>query len=144
MKKKYRKASRAILVTPEKKVLLMKYESPDGRWCGWITPGGGLAASETHTQALCRELKEELNLSVKDAGEPVLTLTHEFQYENALVVQHDTFFYITVDEFVINRLHQPESFESQCITEIRWFSIKELQSCDDLLVPSNIVDYIEK
>ena len=57
-----REAVRAIVLTPEREVLLMRIHSPDGEHVFWIAPGGGLQAGETIEQALKRELQEELGL----------------------------------------------------------------------------------
>ena len=54
----------AALITDDFKVLLSK--RPEGKNLAglWEFPGGKMEAFETPEQALCRELKEELNLEV--------------------------------------------------------------------------------
>jgi len=51
----------------------------------WEFPGGKVESSETAEQAMMRELKEELNLTVESAV-PLITLTH--QYPDRLVELH--------------------------------------------------------
>ncbi len=53
----YRKAVRAILISPNNKVLMMKILSPDTNKSFWITPGGGLENNESIVNAIKRELK---------------------------------------------------------------------------------------
>ena len=52
-----RKSARAIIITKENKLLVMKRTKPDGVY--YVTIGGGIEDSETSEQALLRELKEE-------------------------------------------------------------------------------------
>src|SRR5215469_1496701 len=54
-----RRAARVILLDPDERVLLMRYDDgpPNGRH--WSTPGGGLEAAEDYPAAALRELAEE-------------------------------------------------------------------------------------
>lgn len=52
-----RKSARAIIITKDNKLLLMKRIKPDGVY--YVTIGGGIEDGETSKQALLRELKEE-------------------------------------------------------------------------------------
>lgn len=53
-----RRAVRAILLTPQQEVLLVRFEFP-GR-SAWALPGGGVEPGERAEDALRRELAEEL------------------------------------------------------------------------------------
>ena len=57
-----RKSCRAIILTPQNEILLIKIENPEGCWAGWIAPGGGMENGEDEKAALTRELQEELGL----------------------------------------------------------------------------------
>ena len=57
-----RDAIRAIVLTPEREVLLMRIRAPEGGDWFWITPGGGLEPGESVEAGLRREMKEELGL----------------------------------------------------------------------------------
>lgn len=52
-----RKSARAIIITKDNKLLLMKRTKPDGVY--YVTIGGGIEDGETSEKALLRELKEE-------------------------------------------------------------------------------------
>lgn len=53
-----RHAIRAILLTPQLEVLLMRIQPPEGGEGFWITPGGGLEPDESAEAGLRRELRE--------------------------------------------------------------------------------------
>ena len=52
-----RDAVRAVVVDPDDRVLLVRFEFP--HWIGWATPGGGVDSGETDEAAIRRELAEE-------------------------------------------------------------------------------------
>ena len=68
-----RKSARAILITKENKLLLMKRTKPDEVY--YVTIGGGIDEGETAEQALIRELKEE-------SGSIIGPPTFAFYYED--------------------------------------------------------------
>ena len=70
-----RPAVRALLLTPDDEVLLVRFEFPGGR-TRWALPGGGVEPGETDTEALHRELEEELGLLGADIGPHVWTRLH--------------------------------------------------------------------
>jgi len=51
----------------EKKILLIRRKKPDREY--WVVPGGGLEAHESYEQAAVRELREELELPVRQMSE---------------------------------------------------------------------------
>lgn len=59
----YRNGVCALLIK-ENAVLLVEKRSNEGPY--WILPRGGAEPNETETETICRELKEELNLSKDD------------------------------------------------------------------------------
>ena len=54
-----RRAVRAVLLTPERDVLLMRIHPPDSQEHFWITPGGGLQPGENVEDGLRRELRKD-------------------------------------------------------------------------------------
>lgn len=62
---KFRPSARALILTKENKILLLK-RSKKGLKPYYVTPGGGIEENESSLQALIRELKEETGSSVTD------------------------------------------------------------------------------
>ena len=72
-----RDAVRAVVVDPDERVLLVRFEFPN--WTGWATPGGGVDPGETDAEALRRELEEEVGLDASELGPLVWMRTHLFE-----------------------------------------------------------------
>ena len=94
-----RNAVRAIVLTPELKVLLMRIRPPQGGDWFWITPGGGLEAGESDEAGLRRELKEELGLERFDVGPLVWRRQHTFDWGGARICQREQYRIVHVAEF---------------------------------------------
>ena len=69
-----RQAVRALLVTPDEHILLVRFEFPDATV--WSLPGGGLDPGETDLEALHRELIEEVGLHDPVVGDHVWNREH--------------------------------------------------------------------
>jgi ADP-ribose pyrophosphatase YjhB (NUDIX family) len=54
-----RRAARVILLDPDDRVLLMRYDQPPPNGRHWATPGGGAEDGEDYRAAALRELAEE-------------------------------------------------------------------------------------
>jgi 8-oxo-dGTP pyrophosphatase MutT (NUDIX family) len=54
-----RRAARVILLDPQDRVLLMRYDGGPPSGSHWATPGGGLNPGEDYREAAVRELAEE-------------------------------------------------------------------------------------
>src|SRR5437016_5805174 len=75
-----RNAVRAIILTPDERVLLLRIRLP-GVSPFWIAPGGGIEPGETAHQALRRELREELDLTDFEAGPVLWRRQHTFNWQ---------------------------------------------------------------
>jgi 8-oxo-dGTP pyrophosphatase MutT (NUDIX family) len=85
-----RNAVRAILLTPEERILLMKIRLR-GVTPFWIAPGGGIEPSETVDQALRRELREELGLTHFEIGPVLWRRQHTFNWKGDRLCQREVY-----------------------------------------------------
>ena len=66
-----RKAVRAVIMTPDHRVLMMKVETVTGIHV-WIAPGGGLEPGESEEEGLRREVAEETGAMNFCLGPPLM------------------------------------------------------------------------
>lgn len=140
-----RSAVRAILITPEHEVLLMRIRPPDRADTFWITPGGGLEPGETDHAALRRELAEELGLSGFDVGPLVWLRQDTFLWAGRRIRQSERYYIVSIKRFA-PRMSDP--IEAQALQEFRWWSTHALSAPDEPVVPFSLAkivgDYLQK
>ena len=107
-----------ILTEPSGKVLIGQRVVEDDYYNKWEFPGGKLEHGETPQQALERELKEELGVTVT-ACQPFLELDHDYPD------RHVRLWVLKVTDYQGNI----ESREGQAL---QWVSLPEIQSLDFL------------
>jgi len=102
--------SRAIVLNSQNHVLLVKHTYEPY----WYIPGGGVKKRESAKEAILRELKEEVGLTI--IGEPEL---FGIYYHTYLGVSDYPIIYV-VKNYSIAEAHSPE------IEETGWFDYKSL------------------
>ncbi|HYR91426.1 MAG TPA: NUDIX domain-containing protein [Terriglobia bacterium] len=129
-----RNAVRAVLLTPDERVLLLRIRL-SGTSPFWIAPGGGIEPGETVHQALRRELREELDLTDFEAG-PVLWLRqHTFDWNGDRLCQREVY------HAVHTRYFEPrmsDQLESAVLDEFRWWNIADLAHATERLTPLSL------
>jgi 8-oxo-dGTP pyrophosphatase MutT (NUDIX family) len=137
-----RKACRALLLTPENEVLLIKIDNPDGNWTGWITPGGGIEAGESEEEALRRELLEELGLEKFKIEAKVWKRFHRFLWNETTIAQEEVFFLVRTGKF------QPEPKAKLSETELldfkgfKWWKSEDLKNSGETFSPTKLELYL--
>lgn len=92
----------------------------------WEFPGGKIGAGESTYEALCRELHEELGISVSQA-EPLLLIDHDYRDKS-----------VRLDVWNVNQFSgEPHGREGQ---PLRWDAISELQPGDFPAANAAIID----
>ena len=118
MQRRERDVARALIVSPDSRILLVKIDLSDRSF--WITPGGGLQAGEDHHGAILRELGEEIGRSNWDIGAPVWTRSHSFDFEGEALTQHEIFHWVP-SEWFDPPTAMPDQHENQYFGGFRWW-----------------------
>jgi 8-oxo-dGTP diphosphatase len=102
-----------IIVNSQQQILLAKRHGHLHQGGKWEFPGGKVEADETVTQALIRELKEEVDLSVATSS-AFMTISHDYP-----------------DKQVLLDIHLVQNFSGEAIgvegQQIAWVNIDQLK-----------------
>mgnify|MGYP001550951828 CR=1 FL=1 len=135
-----RHAIRAILLTPENEVLLLRIRPPGGTEWFWIAPGGGLEPGETPQNGLRRELREELGLEHFEMGPAVWQRQHTFNWDGRRICQRERYHVVHVDRFEPS---MSDPVEIKVLGEFRWWPANELANARERLTPVSLASIVE-
>ncbi len=123
-----RNAARALLLTPSKHILLVRFEFPAGT--RWALPGGGLDEGEDHVTALRRELIEEVGLHDPEIGPHIWTREHRIPFINGRWDgQREHIHLVRVPEvFEPQPVLDWETLNAEYLFELRWWHIDEISA----------------
>jgi 8-oxo-dGTP pyrophosphatase MutT (NUDIX family) len=136
-----RQALRAILLTPDEEILLIRLCPPEGAAPFWIAPGGGLEAGETSETGLRRELWEELGLGAFEIGPMVWRRQHTFNWAGKRICQREQYYIVRVDRF------QPvirDEVEAKIIDRFQWWRITDLEHSQERLTPISLAAIVHR
>ena len=139
-----RRAVRAVVLTPEDEVLLMRIQPPDGRDHFWIAPGGGLERDESIADGLRRELREELGLLEFEIGPLVWRRHHIFDWGDRRISQNEEYYIVRAQRFDPVML---DGIEARVLHSFRWWSAASLATSEERLTPLSlakiVADYLK-
>ncbi len=121
-----REAARALLVSDDQHVLLVRFEFATATV--WAPPGGGLEPGETHVDALVRELEEETGLVDAPIGPHVWNRLHVIPFEDgSWDGQRERFHLVTVAErFEPCPRLSWDQLRAEHVHELRWVPVDEI------------------
>ena len=134
-------AVRAILLTPDREVLLLRVRLPESGAPFWITPGGGLEPGESVSDGLRRELKEELGLERFEPGPLVWLRQHTFNWRGQRICQHERYYLVHAQRFE-PRMTDP--IEAEVLDRFRWWPTTELAHATERLTPLTLADVVAR
>lgn len=136
-----RQAVRAVVLDPEDRVLLVRFEFPDSG-TKWALPGGGIEEGESDHDALRRELSEEVGAPLVQIGPhvwnrlhivPFIDGRHDGQIERIYVVRTPAF------------TPQPaltwEQLNAEYLFEVRWWHPDDLHGATPV-APGRLSDHL--
>ena len=139
-----RRAGRVIVLDPQDRVLLFRYDDgpPDGRH--WATPGGGLNDGEDYPSGARRELAEETGWTDVPVGGQVHERTLIMEYADAIVRQHERFFLARVDVGERGLGEVADMHDSDGIAAWHWWTLAELDATGEAVWPPGLADLIRR
>jgi 8-oxo-dGTP pyrophosphatase MutT (NUDIX family) len=137
-----RQAGRVIVLDPDGRVLLFRYDDgpPNGRH--WSTPGGGLEPGESFAEGAQRELIEETGWTDVPVGRELEERELTMGYGERIVRQHERFFLARVPQ-VRRPVHDVAGMHaSDCIAAWQWWTAEEIDVTDEVIWPGNLADLV--
>lgn len=141
MKHRERDVVRALIVSPDSRVLLVKIVLDNRSF--WITPGGGMNDQEDAQSALLRELKEEIGRDTWNIGPVVWARSHTFQFEGELLTQHEKFHWVPSEWFSPPE-EMPDPHENKYFGGFKWWTPNELLESRDDFAPGKVAAYFQE
>jgi 8-oxo-dGTP diphosphatase len=140
-----RQASRVLLFNPQGEILLVRFAipQPEGHdFVFWAAPGGEIEEGESPTEAMHREIVEELGLELALDG-PLWTDQNQFFHQGQMCDNTDFYFRATCDRDEPKLIgFTPE--EMKIMKEIRWWTAEQVEHAQQKLFPVNLAAWIHK
>ena len=139
-----RRAGRVIVLDPQDRVLLFRYDDgpPNGRH--WSTPGGGLNDGEDYPAGARRELAEETGWTDVSVGPEVYEWTRVMGHADAIVRQHELIFLARVDVAERGLGEVADMHVSDGIAAWHWWTLAELDATAEVVWPSGLASLVRR
>jgi ADP-ribose pyrophosphatase YjhB (NUDIX family) len=139
-----RRTARVILLDPDDRVLLLRYDQPPPNGRHWTTPGGGAEAGEDYPAAALRELAEETGWTDVAVLREVLRRSFNMEYAGRMVRQDERQYLARTDwprrEIRgVTAMHAADG-----IAAWRWWTLAELDSTDEEVWPPDLAGLIRQ
>jgi 8-oxo-dGTP diphosphatase len=129
-----RPAARALILDPDDRVLLVRFEFPAGT--RWALPGGGIEPGETPEEAIRRELVEEVGLHHASIGPHIWTRLHVIPFLSGhWDGQREVIHLVRTTAFEPAPALSWEELAAEYVFELRWWTIDEIADADATFVP---------
>ena len=137
-----RPAVRALILDPDDRVLLVRFEWPDKTV--WAPPGGGIDPGETPEQAIVRELAEECGLRDFELGPCIWTRTHWHTDFKGWSGQTERIYLVRTEAFEPAPEWTAEELASEGVSGQRWFTQIELAEPGLIFAPRRLPALVEQ
>ncbi len=136
-----RSAARAVVLDPDDRILLVRFEFPVGS--RWAAPGGGVEAGESDESAIRRELEEEAGLVGVDVGQVLWTRLHVIPFIGGRWDgQRERYHLVRAPRFEpAPRLSWAE-LNAEHVFELRWWTLSELERAAVTFVPRRLPELV--
>src|SRR5712691_2677498 len=137
-----RPAARVILLDPDDRVLLMRYDDGPPNGVHWSTPGGGLNPGEDFAAGAARELAEETGWHDFVLLGEIHRRTHTMEYDDEIVRQVERFFLARTGQPTREITGVQAMHAADGIAAWRWWTLAELDSTAEAIWPAELPDLI--
>jgi ADP-ribose pyrophosphatase YjhB (NUDIX family) len=139
-----RRAGRVIVLDPQDRVLLFRYDDGPPNGQHWSTPGGGLNDGEDYPAGAQRELAEETGWTDVPVGPEVHERTQVMEHGDTIVRQHERFFLARVDVSQRGLGEVADMHVSDGIAGWHWWTLAELDGTDEAVWPPGLADLVRR
>lgn len=139
-----RRAARVVLLDPQNRVLLMRYDDGPPNGSHWATPGGGLEPGESHEQAALRELAEETGWNDIVLLSEIHRRSHTMEWSGQIVYQAERLFFARTEQPARQITGVDAMHESDGIAAWRWWTLAELTSTEQTIWPAELAELIRQ
>jgi ADP-ribose pyrophosphatase YjhB (NUDIX family) len=139
-----RLAARVVLLDPDHRVLLMRYDDRPPNGSHWTTPGGGLNQGEDYRAGARRELAEETGWTDIPLLGEVLRRSLTMEYAGRLVRQRERLYLARTDQPRREIRGVEEMHAIDHIAAWRWWTLDELDTTAERVWPVGLADLIRQ
>lgn len=133
-----------MLLDPDNRVLLMRYDDGPPNGSHWTTPGGGLEPGESHRQAALRELAEETGWTDIQLLDEIHHNAFTMEFAGQLVYQVERHYLARTDQPARQITGVDAMHASDGIAAWRWWTVAELTSTEQKVWPAELPELIRQ
>lgn len=139
-----REAVRALVLDPERRVLLVRFVNPENGEEFWTTPGGGIDPGESLDHAIRRELREETGLDHPQIGPVIWTRREVFPWAGRTLDQREQVVLVRTQTFEPRPSLGAARLAAEDVHEVRWWTITELEGSDAVFYPTRLAHFMRQ